>query len=246
MNTPELRAIIVDDEAPAREVLQELLECHPHVKVIGEANSVATAAALCHDLRPNLIFLDVQMDGEQDGFSLLPKLDLIPAVIFVTAYDQFAIRAFEVNAIDYLLKPIDPARLTHALERITHQPQPVFTERLRECDQIYLKSDKNLRMVYVTEISGIEAQENYSLVHLTDGASMLIRQSMAEWEKCLPKQFFVRPHRSLIVNVQSVKKVVVNKPSEIEADIAGFPALIRLGRRAAAKLRRALRKLNLL
>ena len=104
MPTP-LRALIVDDEAPARELLRALLAVHTNVEVVGEACSVSTAATLCGDLQPNLIFLDVQMPGG-DGFSLLGKLDPLPAIIFVTGYDKFAVRAFEVNAVDYLLKPV--------------------------------------------------------------------------------------------------------------------------------------------
>lgn len=245
MKPIELRAIIVDDEAPSRELLQELLAAHPNVQVIGEANSVATAAALCADLRPNLIFLDVQMpDG--DGFSLLPKLDPLPAVVFVTAFDEFAVRAFEVNAVDYLSKPVRPDRLAHALQRIIREPRPTHSAALLEDDRIFLHSDARLRVVYVTEISGIEAQENYSLVHLMDGTSSLIRRSMSEWEKVLPKQCFLRTHRSLIVNLQAVKKVVMDARDEIGVELPGFSAPIRLGRRAALRLRRALRQPNLL
>ncbi|CAN5754061.1 LytTR family DNA-binding domain-containing protein [soil metagenome] len=241
MNLPELRAVIVDDETPAREVLQELLLQHPNVKVIGEANSVTNATALCLDLRPNLIFLDVQMrDG--DGFELLPKLDPIPAIIFVTAYDQFAVRAFEINAVDYLVKPVNPERLAHSLQRIIRQPQPVLAKVLTEDDKIFLRSDTKLRVAFVTEISGIEAQENYSLVHLTDGGSMLVRRSMTEWEGILPKQHFLRPHRSLIVNIQAVKKVSMCGRDEIDVEIAGFTAPIRLGRRSATRLRQVLRQ----
>ena len=122
-----LRALIVDDEVPAREHLTQLLECHCNVKIVGEANSVATAAALCRDLQPNLIFLDVQMPGG-DGFSLLSKLDPLPAIIFVTGYDEYAVRAFEVNAVDYLIKPVNPHRLADALERIIHAPPQTQTK----------------------------------------------------------------------------------------------------------------------
>ena len=244
MKLPELRAIIVDDEAPARERLQELLTVHSHVTVVGEANSVANAETLCADLRPNLLFLDVQLEDEI-SFALLPKLAPVPAIIFVTAYVEFAIRAFEVNAIDYLLKPISPERLADSLQRIIHQPQPVFTEKLKENDQIYLNSTRH-RMVYVTEISGIEAEENYSLVRLTNGNSCMIRRSMAEWEEALPKGIFLRPHRSLILNIQAVEKILMTRRSEIEFEVAGFPKPVLLGRRAAARLKRALRRPNLL
>lgn len=241
----ELRAIIVDDEAPSRELLQELLGPHPNVQVIGEANSVATAAALCTDLRPNLIFLDVQMpDG--DGFSLLSKLDPLPAIIFVTAFDAYAVRAFEINAVDYLLKPVRPDRLADALQRIIRQPQPTHSEKLLEDDRIFLRSDSNLRVVFVTDISGVEAQENYSRVHLVDGTATLIRRGMSEWEKVLPPQHFLRTHRSLIVNLQAIKKVVMEARDEISVLLAGFPEPVRLGRRAAMRLRRAMRQPNLL
>jgi CheY-like chemotaxis protein len=102
-----LRALIVDSEAPARELLQDLLATHRNVRVVGEASSAPTAVSLYEDLHPNLVFMDVQMP-KGDGFSLLPKLQPLPAIIFVTACDQFAVRAFEVDAVDYLLKPVRP------------------------------------------------------------------------------------------------------------------------------------------
>ena len=240
MKLPELRAIIVDDEAPAREGLLELLAAHPHVSVIGEANSVANAAALCAELRPNLLFLDVQLEDEV-SFALLPKLDPVPAIIFVTGYAEFAIRAFEVNAIDYLLKPISPERLAHSLQRIVHQPQPVFSKKFKESDMIYLDSARH-QMVYVTEISGIEAEDNYSTVRLTSGTSCMIRRSMIEWEEILPNQLFMRPHRSLIINLQAVGKILMTRRTGIEFAVAGFPEPVLLGRRAAARLKRALRQ----
>jgi two-component system LytT family response regulator len=241
MSFPELRAVIVDDEIPAREVLRELLLEHPNVKIVGEAGSVATAAELCLQLRPNLVFLDVEMrDG--DGFDLLPKLDPIPAIIFVTAYDRFAVRAFEVNAVDYLVKPIHPERLANALQRIVRQPPPVSANPLSEDDKIFLRSDTKIRVAFVREISGIEAQENYSKVHLMDGSSVLIRRSMSEWERILPSPPFIRVHRSIIINVQAVKKVVMNGRDELDAEIAGFLAPLHFGRRSATRLRRALRQ----
>lgn len=241
----DLRAVIVDDEAPARDLLRELLSRCPSVRIIGEANSVANAIALCLDLRPNLLFLDVDL-GDGEGFDVLPRLDPIPAVIFITAYDQFAVRAFEVNAIDYLLKPVRFDRLSHALERIARQPQPVGVEKLLEDDRIFLRSDSQLRVVFVTEISGVEAQENYSMVHLVDGDNMLIRRTISEWEKLLPKQHFLKTHRSLIVNLQHIQKIVMEDRDEISVFVTGFSYPTRLGRRSAIRLRRAMRQPNLL
>lgn len=245
MSLPELRAIIVDDEAPAREILQELLLQHPKVKVIGEADSVKNAIMLCRDLQPNLVFLDIQLDDEI-GFELLPQLGQVPAVIFVTAHAEFAIRAFEVNAIDYLTKPVNPERLASALERITHRPQPVFSEKLVESDQIYLESSTSRRMVYLTEISGIVADGNYTLVHHRDGAVVQIRRTLNDWDAALPKQYFVRLHRSLIINFKEIKTVSVTRFRQTEVVVAGFDKPLRLGWRASARLREAFRQHNLL
>jgi len=243
MSAPELRTMIVDDEAPAREFLGDLLSAHPHVKIVGEANSVGTAASLYADLRPDLIFLDVQMpDG--DGFSLLPKLDPLPSIIFVTAFNAFAIRAFDVNAIDYLLKPVRPDRLATALERIVHKPPPTNPQQLREDDKILMKSDSRMNVVFVSQISGIEAQENYTRVTLADGSTEFIRRSMSEWERILPKSLFIRVHRSLIANLNHVRKILANDRNESVVEMRGFPKPILLGRKPATRLRTALRVRN--
>lgn len=243
MSVQELRTMLVDDEAPAREFLGDLLAVHPHVKIVGEADSVAAAASLYADLRPDLIFLDVQMpDG--DGFSLLPKLAPIPAIIFVTAFDAFAIRAFDVNAIDYLLKPVRPDRLAHALERVIHKPPPTNPQQLREDDKILLKSDSRMHVVFVSQISGIEAKENYTEVFLADGSTEFIRRTISEWEGLLPKSLFTRVHRSLIMNLNHVRKVLAKDRDESVIELAGFPNPIPLGRKPAARLRSALRAKN--
>ena len=238
-----LRTLIVDDEEIARERLRDLLApCH-NVKVIGEADSVAHAAALCADLRPDLIFLDVQMP-KGDGFSLLEKLDPLPAIIFVTAYDKYALRAFEVNAVDYLLKPVNRERLAHALERVVHRPILKNAGTFSENDRIFLKSDSRTRVVHVTEISGIEAKENYSNVVLANGAAEFLRKGITEWEKCLPSSIFLRVHRSLMVNLKCVQKVSMIDRDNLTVEMAGFPGPVPLGRKASALLRKALRQLD--
>ncbi|MBE2203688.1 MAG: response regulator transcription factor [Chthoniobacterales bacterium] len=245
MTAPELRAAIIDDEEPAREVLRELLEAHSNVRVIGEADSVANAAILCRDLNPNLLFLDVQMD-DGEGFDLLPKIDSLPAIIFVTAYERFAIRAFEVNAVDYLLKPVDPQRLAHTLQRIVRQPQSAAAQRLGEDDRIHLRGDRKQRFAFLAEISGIEALENYSIVRFLDGDSLTMRRSMTEWEEFLPTRMFCRPHRSFIINVDAVRMISRIGKNEVHVKIQGFSKPVQLGRRAAAKFQSSLRQPNLL
>jgi len=245
MSAPELRAAIIDDEEPAREVLRELLEAHSNVRVVGEADSVANAAILCRDLNPNLLFLDVQMD-DGEGFDLLPKIDSLPAIIFVTAFERFAIRAFEVNAVDYLLKPVDPKRLAHTLQRIVRQPQSAAAQILGEDDRIHLRGDGKQRFSFLAEIAGIEALENYSIVRFVEGDSLTMRRSMSEWEEILPKKMFCRPHRSFIINVDAVKSIARIGKDEVHVKIQGFTTPVQLGRRAAAKFQSALRQPNLL
>ena len=140
-----LRALIIDSEAPERERLQDMLATHRNVRVVGEANSAPTALSLYEDLHPNLVFMDVKMP-KGDGFALLPKLKPLPAVIFVTASDQFAVKAFEVDAVDYLLKPVRPERLANALQRVVHSQKPSQAERLSYSDKILLDSDEEMRL----------------------------------------------------------------------------------------------------
>jgi two-component system, LytTR family, response regulator len=235
-----LRALIVDDEASAREHLVQLLECHYNMKVVGEANSAAHAAVLCSDLQPNLIFLDVQMPGG-DGFSLLSKLDPLPAIIFVSGYDEYAVRAFEVNAVDYLIKPVNPQRLADALQRIIHAPPQTERKPFLPDDRIFLRDGKRVRVVYVSQISGIKAEENYTDVLIADGSTVFIRRAISEWDELLPKPPFFTAHRSLIVNLQAVSDLVLETRAEVHFKLEGHPSPFRLGQRSAARLRKALR-----
>jgi two-component system LytT family response regulator len=235
-----LRALIVDSEASARELLQDMLATHRNVRVVGEANSAPTAVSLYEDLHPNLVFMDVQMP-KGDGFSLLPKLQPLPAIIFVTACDRFAVRAFEVDAVDYLLKPVRPERLANALQRVVHSQKPAQTERLSYDDKILLDYDTEMRVVFVAEISGIVAEGNYTRVHLADGSSSFVRRGISQWDFMLPRPFFVRVDRSLIIRLQAVRKVVARARDEVSVEIEEFGAPLVLGRRASFRLRRALR-----
>jgi len=236
-----LRALIVDSEAPARELLQDMPATHRNVRVVGEANSAPTAVSLYEDLHPNLVFMDVQMP-KGDGFSLLPKLQPLPAIIFVTACDQFALRAFEVDAVDHLLKPVRPERLANALQRVVHSQRSTQAERLSYDDKILLDSDEEMRVIFVPEISGIVAEANYTRVHLADGSSSLVRRGISQWDCMLPKPFFVRVDRSLIIHLGAVRKVVAESSDEVFVEVEGFGAPLTLGRRGSFRLRRALRE----
>jgi two-component system, LytTR family, response regulator len=236
-----LRTLIVDSEAPARELLQDMLATHRNVRVVGEANSAPTALSLYEDLHPDLVFMDVQMP-KGDSFSLLRKLQPLPAIIFVTACDQFAVKAFEVDAVDYLLKPVRPERLANALQRVVHSQKPAQAERLFYDDKILLDSDAAMRVVFLAEISGIVAEGNYTRVHLADGSSSFLRRGITQWDCMLPKPFFVRVERSLIIRLQAVRKVVAQARDEVSVEVEGFQEPLALGRRGSFRLRRALRE----
>ena len=236
-----LRTLIVDSEAPARELLQDMLATHRNVRVVGEANSAPTAVSLYEDLHPNLIFMDVQMP-KGDSFSILPKLQPLPAIIFVTASDDFAVKAFEVDAVDYILKPVRAERLANALQRVVYSQKPSQAERLSYDDKILLDSDEEMRVVFVAEISGITADGNYTRVQLADGSSSFVRRGITQWDRMLPKLFFVRVERSLIIHLHAVRKLVAEARDEVSVEVGGFREPLELGRRASFRLRRALRE----
>jgi Response regulator of the LytR/AlgR family len=236
------RALIVDDEVAARNDLRELLTDHPGIEIVGEAKSAADALDQFRENKPDLIFLDVRMP-RRDGFSLLPELRPVPDIVFVTAYDCFAVRAFEVNAVDYLVKPIAPERLAHALARIRKKEKRRLT-RFDEQDFIILYSDMQVCVVLPHEITHIEAEQNYSHVHIANRNSILVRRKMGEWMKILPPSLFCRPYRSLIVNRRAVKELVPLPRKHAALTFAGNEGPIQLGRGPARRLRHALREMT--
>jgi two-component system LytT family response regulator len=203
-----LGAIIVDDERLARESLRTLLAAHPEVDLLGEADSVASAAALIARVEPDLVFLDIQMTGET-GFELFGRVPQQFRTIFVTAFDEFAIRAFEVNALDYLLKPVTPVRLAAAIGRAVASggEAPAVARRLELDDHLFVTSDRWSGFVRVGDIVCIQANAQYSEIVVSGGRRTLVLKSMKEWEERLPDRSFVRIHRSTIVNVACVERL---------------------------------------
>lgn len=233
-----IRTLLVDDEPPARERLAALLAVHPQIEIVGEAGDVETAYEICTRVRPNLLFLDIQLP-RASGFDLIALLGDLPSIIFVTAYDRYALRAFEVNALDYLLKPIDPERLASALDRLKVSPNPSGSGP-GESGQVALQEDRDLRLVPLTSITHIEAQDNYTLVHLAEGRSALIRRPLVEWEQHLPKDVFLRLGRSILVRIGAIRSVDVESRDLTRITLAGSKKPILIGRRAGLLVRRAL------
>ena len=202
-------AILVDDERLARKELRSMLAEHEIIDVVGEAETVTQAVELVHAKKPDLLFLDIQLPGET-GFDLLEKISRTCKIIFVTAFDAYAIRAFEVNALDYLLKPINPARLAQAIERLTiHDSAPASPVRALEYeDRLFIEvDDERSLFLKVSDIIVFSAMGDYSQIFSCDGEKSLVLKPLKDWEERLPAKHFTRIHRSTIINVDYVERV---------------------------------------
>lgn len=209
-----MKALVVDDERLARRELRRLLRDHPEIQVVGEASNAPEAREALGDLKPDLLFLDVQMPGES-GFDLLESLPTVPWVVFTTAFDDYALRAFEVSALDYLVKPIEPSRLARSVERVLRewtqsQDVAVDTSRsegmLRPDHRVFLKDGDRCWFVALAKVRLFESEDNYVRVHLED-ANPLILRSLNELEEKLDDRAFFRANRSQIVNLRAIQSV---------------------------------------
>jgi two-component system LytT family response regulator len=200
--------ILVDDEAPARAILREYLADYPQFRIAAECANGYEAVKAVSEHRPQLIFLDVQMP-KLDGFEVLDLLDPKPRVIFVTAYDEYALRAFEVHAVDYLLKPFTAARFAEVIAHVLQlgpQPQHTPITAKKPLQRIAFRDGASIEVVPVQRIDYIEAQDDY--VHVfARGAKHIKQQTLGDLEQLLDPTRFVRVHRSYIVNLESIDKV---------------------------------------
>ena len=211
----KITTVIVDDEPLARSNLAILLRLDPKIEIVGECGSGIDAPALIRDTRPDLVFLDVQMP-ECDGFDVLELLgkDVPPAIVFVTAYDQYALRAFEAGALDYLLKPFDNARFDLALDR-ARQKIKLAKDLPRKLDRLAIKNAGQVSFLRTSEIDWIEAADYYACLHIGKRTHML-RRSIADLEHDLDPAIFCRIHRSTIVNLDRVHGLNLNEDGEYE------------------------------
>ena len=207
-----LRAVVVDDERLARRELCALLRVHEAIDVVGEAASASQAMEMVATLRPDVLFLDVQLNPGT-GFDLLERIEHPVRTVFVTAFDAFALRAFEVNALDYLLKPINPQRLAQAVDRLT-APSPAppalsapALSRLTIEDRVFVEAHGRSRFLPVSSVVSITAEGDYSQIQSSDGERWLVLKSLREWERRLPPQHFARIHRSMIVNLACIERL---------------------------------------
>jgi len=207
-----LRAIIVDDERLARAELKKLLQAFPEVDVIDEAANAHEGVDKIESQNPDIIFLDIQMPGKT-GFDLLADLEKAPHVIFTTAYDEYALKAFEVNALDYLLKPIEPKRLADAVHKLQYE---INKERaglngvnrgpLTEADQVFVKDGERCWFVKLSEIRLFESVGNYAKVFFANNKPLILK-SLNSLEERLDDHVFFRANRKHIINLRWIEKI---------------------------------------
>lgn len=197
------RALIVDDEPFARLELNRLLENYHQILIVGEAGSVSEAQNQIDCLRPDLVFLDIDL-GPQTGFDLLELVENNFQTIFVTAYNEFALRAFEVNALDYLLKPINPLRLSDSIDRLGNPYKNVSSTYLKPFDKILVNCGKATRFISVSSIEYIEANGDYTTIYTIEGIKGTLHHTIKKWVDRLPSSVFCQVHRSYIVNINSI------------------------------------------
>ncbi|HEX7090853.1 MAG TPA: LytTR family DNA-binding domain-containing protein [Longimicrobiales bacterium] len=217
-----VRVVIVDDEPPARAKLRRFLAADPRVTIVGEAGDGEEAVRVIEETRPDVVFLDVRMPG-LDGFDVLAALELdpLPHVVFATAHDEYAVRAFDVRALDYLLKPADRERVARALDRAVAAVQGPGADdvaarvrnmleelrgRARPLERFLVRQRGRMRLVRAAEVDWIEAADNYVRLHV-DKESLLARATLAEVEKRLDPTKFARVHRSAIVNLDAIREL---------------------------------------
>lgn len=204
-----IRTILIDDERLARQELAGLLKAHPDIEIIGEAGNADEGIDLIETLKPDLLFLDIQMP-EKTGFDLLEELITSPVVLFCTAYDEFALKAFDANALDYLVKPVHAERLQDALRKVRKLLQEKQNrddhDRLREHQQVFIKDGDKCWFVKVEDIRRIESVGNYARIFFEDNKPM-IHRTLNDLESRLPADAFFRANRKEIINLRKVEKI---------------------------------------
>jgi len=206
-----MNAIIIDDERLARVELKRLLSAHSEIQVVDEAGNVDEGIAKIEQHQPDLIFLDIQMPGKT-GFDLLSELEKSPKVIFTTAYDEFAIKAFEVNALDYLLKPIDPKRLDSAINKLLKDEEETIKKKqanqdfLKDSDQVFVKDGDKCWFVELANIRLFESEGNYVRLYFDENKPLIFR-SLNELEERLDPKIYFRANRKHIINLKWIQSM---------------------------------------
>lgn len=224
-------SIIIDDERLARLTLRKDLEKFSDITILGEASSIETAKILIEREKPDLLFLDIQL-SDGNGFDLLNQVDYFGKIIFITAFDKFALRAFEVNAIDYLLKPVSLRRLRSAINKLSEKnciKKEDFIELNYE-DRLMLKHRNTINFIRLNTIAAICASREYSYIFTKSGTKYFASTSISIWEKRLPGNNFCRIHRSTIINFNYIIKIHHKINGTAEVIMQGIPEMLIISR----------------
>ncbi|TDX84864.1 LytR/AlgR family response regulator transcription factor [Epilithonimonas xixisoli] len=231
----KITAIIVEDSRLARNELKDLLNEIPEIEILAEAENADVAFELINSKNPDLIFLDIQLPGK-DGFQLLEMLENVPMVIFTTAFDEFAIKSFEYNTLDYLLKPINPKRLSQAIEKVKQKLAEKTEKQDKKLDledQIFIKDGEKCWMVKISEIYLFEVEGNYTKVFFRNEKAVLTR-SLNVIEKKLPQEKYFRANRNTIFNINYIQNIenwfsgnlMIKLPNDNEVEISRRQAVL--------------------
>jgi two-component system LytT family response regulator len=234
-----LKVILIDDERLARSELKRLLQEFPDVEIIGEAANADEAIEKIESLNPDLIFLDIQMPGKT-GFDLLAQLEKAPHVIFVTAYDEYALKAFDVNALDYLMKPVEPKRLADALLKVKQKDEEELLSYgnrgiLSEHDQVFVKDGERCWFVKLSEVRLFESVGNYAKVFFGTNKPLILK-SLNALEERLDEKVFFRANRKHIINLRMIEKIEPYFNGGLLLDLIGGEK-IEVSRRQAVKFK---------
>lgn len=210
-----IRALLIEDERLAREELKSLLKDFMEIEIVGEARNGSEALEMIKKLSPDLLFLDINMP-EMNGFEMIKHLEEIPQVIFVTAYDEFALKAFDVNALDYLLKPVDPIRLQEAIKKLSNSEEEFNSHSdaflaskdrtLTLEDKVFIKDGEKCWFIELRKIRMLESDGNYVKVYFDSSRPLLLR-SLNSFEERLDARFFFRANRKFIINLQWISSI---------------------------------------
>lgn len=233
------KVVIIDDERLARSELKRMLKEFPDLEIVGEAGNVDEGIEKIETCNPDLVFLDIQMPGKT-GFEMLTELDKVPLVIFVTAYDEFALKAFEVNALDYLMKPVDPKRLSEAIAKVQQkqEEEPVsYMNRsiLGEHDQVFVKDGERCWFVKLSDVRLFESVGNYAKVFFGNNKPLILK-SLNALEERLDEKMFFRANRKHILNLRMIEKIEPYFNGGLLVDLAGGEK-IEVSRRQAVKFK---------
>jgi two-component system LytT family response regulator len=230
-----VKALVVDDEPLARRELRRLLAAFPSVQVVGEAGNIDEARERIEALAPDVVFLDIQMPGGT-GFDLLTQLDRVPRIVFTTAYDQYAVKAFDVNALDYLLKPIEPERLAMAIAKIqTSAQRQASATDASPLEQMFIKDGPRCWFVPLREVSLFTSEGNYVRLHWGKERPLLGR-SLTSLEQKLDAKRFFRANRAQIVNLAFIQTVEAGEGGRLHLQLRDGPE-IEVSRRQASEFK---------